>query len=65
MIDLCHTKKDRKSLHQILQIFIFNVDKLRTLWMKNKMATKYPSRKLQMITFNIQPKHFYVNSIHI
>jgi hypothetical protein len=31
MIDLRHTKKDRKSLHQILQIFIFNVDRLRTL----------------------------------
>jgi hypothetical protein len=28
------------------------------------MATKCPSRKLQMITFNIQPKHSYVNSIH-
>ena len=33
--------------------------------MKKKMATKCPSRKLQMITFNIQPKHSYVNSIHI
>ena len=30
MIDLCHNKKDRKNLHQILQIFIFNVDQLRT-----------------------------------
>jgi hypothetical protein len=59
MIDLCHTKRDRKSLQQILQIFIFNVDRLRTLWMKKKMATKCPSRKLQMITFNIQPKHSY------
>jgi hypothetical protein len=24
MIDLCHTKRDRKSFQQILQIFIFN-----------------------------------------
>jgi hypothetical protein len=31
MIDLYHTKKDRKSLHQIIQIFIFNVDRSRTL----------------------------------
>ena len=31
MIDLCHTKRDRKSLQQILQIFFFNVDRLRTL----------------------------------
>ena len=29
------------------------------------MATKCPSRKLQMITFNIQLKHSYVNCIHI
>jgi tRNA A37 threonylcarbamoyladenosine dehydratase len=65
MINLCHITKDRKSLQQILQIFMFIVDRLRKLRMKNKMATKCPSRKLQMITFNIQPKHFYVNSIHI
>ena len=32
---------------------------------ENKMATKCPSQKLQMITFNIKPKHSYVNSIHI
>ena len=32
---------------------------------EKKMATKCPSRKLQMITFNIQSKHYYVNSIHI
>jgi hypothetical protein len=31
MIDLCHTKKDRNSLHQALQISIFNVDQLRML----------------------------------
>ena len=31
MIDLCHTKRDRKSFQQILQIFIFNGDRLRTL----------------------------------
>ena len=60
-----HTKRDRKSFQQILQIFIFNGDRLRTQWMKKKMATQCPSRKLQMITFNIQPKHSYVNSIHI
>ena len=30
-----------------------------------KMATQCPSRKLQIITFNIQPKHSYVNSMHI
>jgi hypothetical protein len=28
MIDLCHTKRDRKRLQQIIQIFIFNVDRL-------------------------------------
>jgi hypothetical protein len=34
--------------------------------MEKKMATKYPSRKLQMITFNIQPKHSYVNkNLHV
>jgi hypothetical protein len=32
----CHTKRDRKSFQQILQIFIFNGDRLRTLWMKKK-----------------------------
>ena len=32
---------------------------------EKKDGAKCPSRKLQMITFNIQPKHSYVNSIHI
>jgi hypothetical protein len=44
----------------------------KTYWGSRELyAYKYiikknsPSRKLQMITFKIQPKHSYVNSIHI
>jgi hypothetical protein len=46
MIDLCHTKRDRKSLQQILQIFIFSVDRLRTLWMKKKDGDKMSLSKI-------------------
>ena len=35
MIDLCHTKRDRKSLQQILQIFIFNIGWGRYEWKKD------------------------------
>jgi hypothetical protein len=36
----------RKSLHQILQIFIFYADRSRTLWMKNKLIIKLWSPRL-------------------
>jgi hypothetical protein len=46
MIDLCHTKRDRKSLQQILQIFIFNVDRSKTLWIKKIDGDKMSLSKI-------------------
>jgi hypothetical protein len=38
MTDLRHTKKDRKSLHQIIQIFIFNVHAMNEKQDGDKMS---------------------------
>jgi hypothetical protein len=39
-------RKDRKSLQQISQIFIFNVDRLKTLWMKKQDGDKITLSKI-------------------
>jgi hypothetical protein len=49
------TKRDRKSLQQILQIFIFNVDRLRTLWMKKRWWQNVPLENCRWSHLTLNP----------